>query len=241
MLLVDYSIYYPGMSEGILIDLEGGDGSGKATQANLLLNRLQSENHKAELFSFPRYTESRAGELIGELLTGVHGDFMGVPPYLSALPYTLDRASARDKLRALLKNGVIVVADRYTPSNIAHQSAKLSVNEQENLAQFIEALEYEDLAIPKPDLVLYLSVPTDIATELVAQKGQREYLGGTGRGRDLAERNLAHQDRTRKAYLRFADLLGWRVVDCVKEGILRSPQEIHNDVWGEVCKLLPVK
>lgn len=216
-------------SRGTLIDIEGADGAGKATQTKMLAEALAREGRDVATFSFPRYYESRAGKLIGELLSGKHGDFMTMPPYVSALPYAMDRAGAKDALQAALDAGKIVLCDRYTPSNLAHQSAKLPPDEQSALAEFIEGLEYDDLRIPRPEVVVYLGVPTDVSSDLISKKESRTYIEG-GAKRDQAERNIAHQDRTRAAYLRLAAERGWHVIDCVKDGALRSPEDIHAEV-----------
>ena len=213
---------------GILIDIEGGDGAGKATQTKMLAERLKAEGHEVVTFSFPRYYESNSGKLIGELLAGKHGDFMSVPPYISALPYAMDRGTARDAIQEALAKGATVICDRYTSSNLAHQSAKLPKDEQGSLVEFIENLEYGDLRLPRPDVVMYLSVPTDVSVELVSKKEAREYTGGEKR--DQAERNMAHQDRTRSAYLRLAEEKGWRIVECAPAGSLRAPEDIHEEV-----------
>ncbi len=221
---------------GKLIDIEGGDGAGKATQTKMLAERLKDQGHEVAVFSFPRYYESTSGKLIGELLAGKHGDFMSVPPYVSALPYAMDRAGARDAIVEALQKGAIVICDRYTSSNLAHQSAKLPKDEQAALVEFIENLEYGDLRLPRPNVVLYLSVPTDVSADLVSKKDAREYTGGEKR--DQAERNMAHQDRTRSAYLRLAEEKGWRVVECAPKGSLRAPEDIHEEVSRIVHEVL---
>jgi len=222
-------------ARNILIDIEGADGSGKATQTKLLRERLEKEAHEVSTFSFPRYYESRPGKLVGELLSGKHGDFMTIPPYISALPYAMDRAAAKDALRAALSKGV-VICDRYTSSNLAHQSAKLPKDEQPALVDFIEGLEYDDLGVPRPALVIYLAVPTDISSELITKKDDRAYTGG--QMRDQAERNIAHQDRTRNAYLRLASEKGWRIIDCVRDGALRPVEDIHDEIYALAAQIL---
>ncbi|HEY4516565.1 MAG TPA: hypothetical protein VJG64_01320 [Candidatus Paceibacterota bacterium] len=217
------------MVKGMLVDIEGADGSGKTEQAKRLFERLKKEGHAASYFDFPQYESSRIGKLIGELLAGKHGDFMSTPAYLSALPYAIDRASAREKLRNSLDAGEILVSNRYTPSNLAHQSAKLPKDEQPTLVEFIEGVEYDDLGIPRPDVVFYLSVPTDISSDLIGKKEKRNYLGGEKR--DLAERNIAHQDRTRAAYLRLAEEKGWHVIDCAPRGTMCTMDAIHDEIW----------
>lgn len=224
-------------TRGILIDIEGGDGSGKATQTKLLTERLEREGHAVQTFSFPRYYESRAGKLIGELLSGRHGDFMSVPPYVSALPFAMDRAGAKDTLQAALDSGAIVICDRYTSSNLAHQSAKLPKDEQATLVEFIEGLEYEDLKIPRPSVVIYLAMPTDVSADLVSRKDSRDYIEG-GEKRDQAERNMAHQDRTRAAYLKLAQEKGWKIIECAPAGTLRTPEDIHEEIYATIKPFL---
>lgn len=223
---------------GILIDIEGADGSGKTEQAKRLFERLKAEGYPVTFFDFPQYSGSHTGKLIGELLAGKHGDFMSMPAYVSALPYAVDRGVARDAILEALECGSIV-SNRYTPSNLAHQSAKLPKDEQPALVDFIEKLEYEDLKLPRPDLVIYLSVPTDVSTELIMQKEKRDYLGET-ETRDLAERNIAHQDRARAAYLRLVKEKGWHVVDCAPQGTMRSREDIHEEVSRIVHEKLAV-
>ena len=155
---------------------------------------------------------------------------MSVSGFLSALPYALDRAGVKDELQQALEQGNIVVSNRYTPSNLAHQSAKLPPDEQPALVELIESIEYGELGIPKPSSVFYLSVPTDISSELMMKKEKRNYLGGEKR--DLAERNVAHQDRTRAAYLRLAKEKDWLIVECVSDGAMRLPEDIHEEIWG---------
>lgn len=224
--------------KGKLIVIEGGDGSGKATQAQMLVEKLEGDGQKVCMFSFPRYYDSRAGKLIGELLSGKHGDFMSMSPYVSSLPYVLDRVGAIDDLKEKLSDGYTVICDRYAPSNLAHQNAKLPEDERLAFTEFIEGLEYDELGVPKPDLVLYLSVPADVAYGLVVQKGERGYMAEDGSKRDHAERNLEHQEKTRDVYLKFAaERDAWMAVDCAPLGHMRSKEDIHEDVAKIVAEL----
>ncbi|RJQ33958.1 thymidylate kinase [Candidatus Parcubacteria bacterium] len=216
------------MAKGMFIDVEGADGSGKTEQTKRLFERLQKEGYAASYFDFPQYESSRIGKVIGELLAGKHGDFLSVTPYLSSLPYAIDRATARPEIESALNAGNIIVSNRFTPSH-AHQCAKLPPDEQLAFFAFIEGIEHEDLKIPRPDLVFYLSVPTDVSSGLILKKEKRGYLGDEAR--DLAERNIAHQDRTRAAYLRLAKEKGWHVIECAPQGTMRTRDEIHEDIW----------
>src|SRR4051812_18225473 len=108
---------------GNLIVIEGTDGAGKATQSALLLKVLKKQR-SVSFFDFPRYKQSNFGRLIRRSLSGEFGNFLELSPYLSSLPYMLDRARAKYLLLESLKEGD-VICDRYTTSNLAHQTAKL--------------------------------------------------------------------------------------------------------------------
>jgi len=218
--------------KGIFIVIEGADGSGKATQTDLLKEYFEEKGVGVETFSFPRYDRGRSGRLMGELLRGDHGDFMSVSPYMSSLPYVINRVAARDELRAALDSGKIVICDRYLPSNLAHQSAKLKANEEKDaFIEFCEELEYDELQMPRPTAVIYLSVPVVISTELVEDKGARGWLAGMRGKKDLAERNLGHQEKARSMYEKFAkERDEWHMVECVSDGEMRTRKDIHQEI-----------
>lgn len=180
---------------GAFITFEGGDGSGKGTQAKLTSEWLDSEGYNVTLESFPRYGQPVA-EPISRFL---NGEFGNPHPDLISIPYSLDRLMASTAIRASLDlpNG-IVIADRFTNSNLGHNGSKLNSNE-ERLA-FFEAqrtFEYETLGIPKPDHNLLLMVPPATAQQNVDRKAARSY---TEMKRDIHEADETHLARTFETY-----------------------------------------
>jgi dTMP kinase len=220
-------------TRGKLIVFEGIDGAGKTTQAGLLLAALTKSGHASGI-RFPRYEKSVFGALAGECLAGKHGDFLALSPYLSSLPYILDRAGARHEMLVALTAGHIV-CDRYTPSNIAHQCAKLPPAERAAFASFMERGEYEELALPRPDIVFFLRISVASAASLVERKGPRMYLSGQ-RTKDVHERDLGYQERVAEAYEELVRTKpGWHAVECMDGERLRTPEEVHSLVM-EVCR-----
>ncbi len=223
------------MLQGKLIVLEGIDGSGKATQAEMLINTL-SHLAKVTFFDFPRYEESVFGQLLGRCLKGDYGDFITMTPYLSSLPYMLDRAGAAPKIRAALEEGY-VVCNRYTTSSLAHQVAKVPQEERSALIDFIEQGEYGELGIPKPDHVIYLSVPTKYSQELITKKAKRAYIA-LGQA-DQAEEHLEHQSAAHEAYLMLASTRPeWHIIDCIENDKILHPRKIHEKVLAHVLSKL---
>ncbi|MDP3726149.1 MAG: hypothetical protein Q8R36_03040 [bacterium] len=228
MILIDMKRDIHTMSErNKLIAIEAGDGSGKTVQTELLVKALR-EHGVVTRFDFPRY-ETFTGKFIRECLIGVHGDFLHLPPHFAALPYMIDRVNAREELYMALSRGR-VVCNRYVPSNIAHQSAKVSFADQGAVIAFIEKMEYETLLMPRPDIVIYLYVPVRIAATLIR---------GDGGVRDQHEQDLAYQERVGTVYrLLSEERKDWVIIECMKDEKLMSPEEIHKKVMEAVLPIL---
>jgi len=209
--------------KGRLIVIEGSDGSGKATQTQLLTKALKQKGIFTTSFSFPRYKESEFGGLIRRSLDGEFGNFLELSPYLSSLPYVLDRARAKYLIQEALKSGD-VICDRYTPSNLAHQSVKLPIKEQKKFIKFIENGEYIELGLPKPDLVIYLFVPLELTRKLISKRSKKRKSAP-----DQHERAFEYLENVIKMYLKLAkERKDWHIVQCTgSKGRFLSKKEIH--------------
>jgi dTMP kinase len=213
----------------LLIDIEGIDGSGKGTQARILCDRLIASGVTACVISFPRYDATFFGKSIGEFLNGRFGTLDEVHPFLVALLFAGDRFESKNALRDAMAAHEVVVLDRYVPSNVAHQAAKLDCPEREELARRILQLEFEIYGLPKADLVLLLEIPVSTAQELIARKARRSY---TSRSADLQEADGRYLQRVREMYLDLARAdPNWHVIPCTSQQSLRSVEEIGEQIW----------
>ncbi|HEU0180896.1 MAG TPA: dTMP kinase, partial [Agromyces mariniharenae] len=107
------------MSRGVFITLEGGDGSGKTTQAELLRDWLSGEGRTVVRTREPGGTE--VGVEIREIVLHHRGD---ISPRAEALLYAADRAHhVATVVRPALERGEIVIQDRYIDSSVAYQGA----------------------------------------------------------------------------------------------------------------------
>ena len=212
-----------------LFVIEGLDGAGKSTQIKLLKDYLSNQRHSCEYIHFPRTESPWFGELIARFLRGEFGSLSEVDPYLVAMLYAGDRKDASEMISSWLRQGKIVLLDRYTYSNIAYQCAKLGDPfKQDELKNWILKLEFSHFAIPKPDLNIFLDVPF-LFTEKKLSTGRtgedRSYLNG---GNDIHESSLDFQKKVREVYLRVSstdDRLA--VIDCSNtDGEMLSPEEI---------------
>ena len=216
-----------------LFVIEGVDGAGKSTQIRLLKDFFLKKGFKCEYMHFPRTDTPFFGELIARFLRGEFGNLHDVDPYLVAMLYAGDRKDASDMIKNWLKDGKIVLLDRYTYSNIAYQCAKLNdITAQDELMKWILSLEFDHFAIPKPDLNIFLDVPFAFTEKKLSDNrcgDDRSYLNGN---RDIHEESMQFQKNVRNIYLKVAnndELL--EIIDCSnKIGSMLAPGEIFDRI-----------
>jgi dTMP kinase len=219
---------------GLLVAIEGIDGTGKGTQARRLVDALTAAGRRTRLIGFPRYSETSFGRRIGDYLNGRYGSLDAVHPLLAAMLYAGDRFESCDLLRQSIADCDVVVLDRYIASNIAHQAAKRSGPERDDLRAFIEQLEFGTYELPRADLVILLDLPAVEAQRLIAKKAQRDY---TDRAADLQEENAAYLEAVRQMYLQLAaDSPDWRRIDVLRGGEIRSIDNVAAEIRAVVQK-----
>ncbi|MGC2531247.1 MAG: hypothetical protein WA639_26170 [Candidatus Acidiferrum sp.] len=221
---------------GKLIAIEGIDGSGKRTQVDLLEKALASSGHVVCSTGFPQY-DSWFGKMVGQFLNGDFGSLDIVDPHFSALLYAGDRFEAKSRLETALNQGIIVLADRYIASNLAHQTARVPPAERPAFITWIEHLEYNIYNLPRESLVLYLRVPPRQAQELVARKSARTY---TAVKQDIQEASLRHLEEAAAMYDQLARRPNWATIPCYDEarGAMRPQKEIATEILAAVLQVL---
>ena len=219
---------------GKLIVFEGTDGSGKATQAQMLCRELDEAGVPYRKIDFPRYGQPSA-VMVQEYLRGALGRNPGdVNAYAASLFYAVDRyASYKQDWGAFYEGGGLVVADRYTTSNAVHQASKLSGEERRSYLDWLFDLEYRLLGLPKPDLVVYLDMPAEVS-EAMLRRRERE----TGTHADIHEQDEAYLRRCHDQAEEVARLCGWSVIRCAAQGKPLPPETIHRRVLERVRPLL---
>lgn len=213
---------------GKLIVIDGGDGSGKTTQSELLSKYLIERQMKVKLFDFPRYYSSFHGKVVGRFLAGEFGGVNDVSPYLASLAYALDRAAAKPEMDEWLRGGGTIICNRYATSNMAHQGARLPEDKRKEFLDWIDELEYKVHKIPREDIVIYLHVEWKVGMELTKKKGIRAYLGGKN---DILESDENHRAESEAMYLSLAKKRNnWVVIECVVDGVMLTKEMIHEKV-----------
>ena len=153
--------------QGKLIVFEGTDGSGKATQSELLCQELTRRGIPYRKLTFPRYQEESSA-LVRLYLGGAFGQKPGdVNAYAAAAFYSVDRyASYKQDWGSYYEQGGLLIADRYTTSNAVHQTSKLPPEQQRPFVDWLFDFEYQKLGLPAPDRVLYLDLPTELSEQI---------------------------------------------------------------------------
>ena len=219
---------------GKLIVIEGTDGSGKSTQFKLLTDRVTAEGHRFQKLVFPQYAEPSSA-LIRMYLGGEFGtNPSDVNAYAASAFYAVDRYASYKKVWGeWYENGGLVLSDRYTTSNAVHQASKEPVEKQGAFLQWLYEFEYDRLGLPRPDLTIYLDVPTDFT-----EKMMRSREAATNTKADIHEQDLNYLATCRRTGRAAAAFYGWTVIDCVKDGVMRSIEDIHEEIYRHVMVCL---
>ena len=212
-----------------LILIEGTDCSGKETQTKKIIERLNDDNIKSVYFGFPNY-ESPTGKIIG-------GSYLGkpaigpcifpegatnVPAKVASLYFAADRLYNIDKINFYLKQDINVFLDRYVVSNMAHQGGQITDRtERERMYKWLEDLEYGLLNLPKPDVTIFLHMPYEYS--LVLKSARSEAL-------DELEKSKEHLIAAERAYLELVELYGFDKIECVRDGEIRSIEDINDEL-----------
>lgn len=218
----------------VLIAIEGIDGSGKGTQAARLHTSLIAQGKRTALLSFPRYQQTAFGKKVGDFLNGRFGTLDSVHPLLVSLLFAGDRFESKRLIQNALAENDVVICDRYVASNVAHQGAKVTGPERDELVSWVLHLEYSIYELPKATKTLFLDVPVKFAQQLIAAKARRDY---TDKAADLQEADGQYLQSVRDVYLQLAKAEDWSTIPCLAEQGVRSIDEIAADILATVSSI----
>ena len=219
---------------GKLIVIEGTDGSGKSTQFKKLTQRLEQEGQAFKTLVFPRYQEPSSA-LIRMYLGGDFGTHPSdVNAYAASSFYAVDRyASYKQDWGKWYEDGGLIVSDRYTTSNAVHQTSKEPEEKQGEFLKWLYEFEYDKLCLPRPDLVIYLDVPTSFTEKLMRHREQE-----TNTHADIHEQDMQYLATCRQSGRTAAAYYGWNVIQCVRDDEMRSIEDIHEEIYALVKRCL---
>ena len=211
-----------------LIVIEGRDGSGKTTQLGLLKEKLEN----AHFITFPYY-DTDSGHIISEYLRGTYAETdPRKSAYSASIMYAVDRyTSFRTHWEALYNSGFPVISARYVSSNAIYQMTKLPEEEWDGYLDWLTDLEYVKLGLPRPDLTIFLDMPTDVSQKLLSER-----YGGDETKKDIHERDTGFLAKCRDAAMYTAERYGWKIIPCSENGEPRSIEAINEDILKLINK-----
>ena len=227
---------------GLMIVFEGLDGTGKATQVNLLQQFFAQQNldenimTQTVIYDFPRYYGNFWGKTVGRMLNREFGS--DINPYLRTPFYLLDQAEACKTMREDLANGKIVICNRYMTSSMIFQTALLrSPKAKSEYVQWLEEASYIHLQMLRPDVVFCLYVEPKIAQTLISKKNSRGYI--KGKKKDMNEENLKHQKNAGKDMLHFCKTRkNWLLINCMDGLNIKSPKAINQMIVEKIKRYI---
>lgn len=219
--------------KGKLIIIESGsDASGKATQTKRLFERLSEENSNIRKVEYPNY-DSESSALVKMYLRGDFGkNASDVDPYISSTFFAADRyASFKTEWEEFYNNGGIVIADRYTTSNMVHQASKMDEKDRDKYLDWLVDYEFNLYKIPEPDCVIFLDVPIEFSQKLM--ENRKNKITGEDK-KDIHESDIEYLTKSYNNALYIANKYNWKKINCVKDGNLRSIDDIHDEIYNIV-------
>ncbi|CEN25891.1 thymidylate kinase [[Clostridium] sordellii] len=219
--------------KGKLIIIESGsDASGKATQTKKLFNRLEQDGYKVKKVEYPNY-KSESSALVKMYLNGDFGkNAEDVDPYVASTFFAADRyASFKTEWEAFYNNGGIIIADRYTTSNMVHQASKMDENERDKFINWLFDYEFNLYKIPEPDCVVFLNVPIEYSKKLMENR-KNKFTGEDKK--DIHESDISYLSKSYENSLYIANKYNWNKINCIENENLRSIESIHEEIYNIV-------
>ncbi len=226
--------------KGKFIVIDGTDGSGKATQVALLSKRLTKDGYKVKNVDFPEYYKNFFGKFIGHCLSEQYYNFVHIHPKIASVLYAADRFESKDEIEKWLKQGYVVIANRYVSANQIHQGGKIkNASKRAAFIKWLDEMEYDVFKIPKPDVVLYLDLPMSVILRLIKERNKNSKRNYLGKKKDIVEGNIEYLTNSRNSANWLAKTQKYyKKIDCAKNNNIRTREDIHKEIFDKVRKLL---
>lgn len=219
----------------MIITIEGTDGCGKRTQANLLKENLEAMGKNVKLFSFPNYGSPSSGPVKLYLSGALCEKASDFDAYQSSALFAVDRLCSIQSLKPFIENGGILICDRYVQSNMIHQASKIEDESECNkFLKWLDDFEFNTLKLPRADVVLFLDLPVEISKRLANARQELK----SGEQKDIHEQDENHLIAAYNSGKRVAEMFGWDVIKCDSQGNIKTIEEIQASILEKIKKYL---
>lgn len=224
------------MNGRLIIIESGSDASGKATQTKKLYEKLLKDGYNVKKVEYPNYS-SESSALVKMYLRGDFGDKPSdVDPYIASTFFAADRyASFKTQWEDFYNEGGIILADRYTTSNMVHQASKMDKEDRDKYLDWLFDFEFNMYKIPEPDCVIFLDVPVTFSKKLM--ENRKNKITGQSK-KDIHESDIKYLEKSYNNSLDIVDKYNWNKIKCVENNNLRSIGSIHEEIYKLVTDTL---
>lgn len=228
------------MRHGKFIIIDGTDGSGKATQVALLAKRLKKEGKIVKVVDFPEYYKNFFGKFIGHCLSEQYYNWINIHPKIASVMYAADRWESSQEIKNWLAKGYVVIANRYVSANQIHQGGKITdPKKRRDFLRWLDEMEYKVFKIPKPDIVLYLSLPISVVQKLIIERNNQARRAYLKKKKDVHENDITFLENSRKSALKLvSELNNFVKIECAQKGAILSREVIHEMVYEKIKKII---
>lgn len=211
---------------GKIIVIDGLDGSGKATQTEIVYRNLKEKGLNIKKVSFPDY-ESKSSTLVKMYLNGELGGLNELNPYAIATFYANDRyIKWVTELKDFYENDGIIICDRYISANLIHQGVKLKEEERKFFYDWCYDLETKKFNIPKENLTIFLLVNPAVSKELMKSRTTT----------DIHENNISYLNKCYENSKSIIEYCNWKTIKCDDNNRIRDIYEINKDIMDIITK-----
>lgn len=221
------------MTGKLIIIESGSDASGKATQTRKLYDRLIKDGYNVMKVEYPNY-KSESSALVKMYLSGEFGkNADDVDAYVASTFFAADRyASFKTEWETFYKEGGIIIADRYTTSNMVHQASKMDEADRDKFIDWLFDYEFNLYKLPQPECVVFLDVPIEFSKKLMERR-KNKFTGEDEK--DIHENDIDYLTKSYNNALYIANKYKWSKINCIEEENLRTIEDIHEEIY-EVVK-----
>lgn len=218
------------MSGKLYVIESGSDASGKHTQTKLLYQKISEKNLKVKMVEFPNY-DSDSSFAVKMYLKGDFADNPSdINAYTASTFFAMDRYITFTKeLKRFYNSGGIIIADRYTTSNMVYQGAKIDDDKERQIfLDWLFELEFKIYSLPIPTEVFYLDVPFAISSKLLDSRRKSEEI------KDIHEEDKNYLEKVHRRAKNIALNYNWNIIDCTKDGEMLSIEDINAMIMERI-------
>ena len=208
------------------------DWAGKSTQLELLRNYLEKQWKKVKVISYPQYGQWSCFYVEKYLNWGY---WKNVSAKQASIFYALDRFDSKESLEKDLKEYDYILSDRYVSANMIHQWGKIwDSKKREEFLKWVYDLEYNILALPKPDLTVFLNISVESSQKLIDTREDKDYITSDSQ-KDIHEGDLEHLESAKSVVSQVVSMQeNFESINCEEDWKMLSREKVLERIISKI-------